>query len=288
MKHFSVLLAAVGIAFTLTACTQSTPQNSPSPGSSQPPSNIASSGSSASIADGEEITMAIRNLNPDTQETEDVERIGIYSGELKNGVPDGIGTFKTEGADGVFWTYEGEFQNGRFHGQGVTSWDDGYQEAGTYTSGEFTPNTAEFYKAYESRGYAPYSLSEKSFKFISGNPELFPSVDGHDSIDALANKDIQYKHLDKNVADYCESIYFAPYAYAVDVIESQIGNYKITTILACDEENNFSLLIYDGTLPNLFEDDEFSFYGLPLDSSTFENVSGGYTNVIVFAGCLIE
>ncbi|WP_435892015.1 hypothetical protein, partial [Klebsiella pneumoniae] len=53
------------------------------------------------------------------------DRTGIYSGDMKEGIPHGQGTFTSENEEGIKWTYEGEFKEGHFDGEGKTTWKDG-------------------------------------------------------------------------------------------------------------------------------------------------------------------
>lgn len=69
------------------------------------------------------------------------KREGTYTGDLKDGVPDGKGKFKTENDQGGSWTYEGEFKNGHFDGEGTTTWSDGSKETGTYKDDVIVPLT---------------------------------------------------------------------------------------------------------------------------------------------------
>jgi len=57
---------------------------------------------------------------------------GTYTGEMKDGLPDGYGTFMSADSDGDTWTYEGNWAAGHLSGQGKTTWDYGYTETGEY------------------------------------------------------------------------------------------------------------------------------------------------------------
>jgi len=57
---------------------------------------------------------------------------GTYTGEVKDGLPDGYGTFMSADSDGDTWTYEGNWAAGHLSGQGKTTWDYGYTETGEY------------------------------------------------------------------------------------------------------------------------------------------------------------
>ena len=60
------------------------------------------------------------------------ERTGFYTGELLNGLPDGAGSFTTQNPDGESWTYEGNWKQGHFSGEGATYWESGFTESGWY------------------------------------------------------------------------------------------------------------------------------------------------------------
>lgn len=60
------------------------------------------------------------------------ERKGIYTGQIKDGIPHGEGTFKSINDDSSSWTYRGEWNNGHFSGYGTTVWDTGEIYTGNY------------------------------------------------------------------------------------------------------------------------------------------------------------
>lgn len=62
------------------------------------------------------------------------ERSGIYSGELLNDLPNGYGTFTSSNEAGDSWTYEGNWLNGHFQGQGATTWSSGNKHIGEYSN----------------------------------------------------------------------------------------------------------------------------------------------------------
>ncbi len=81
------------------------------------------------------------------------ERIGTYSGEFVNNLPNGQGTFKTKNTENQGWTYEGEWVNGHFQGEGKTTWNDGTMEIGTYYKDVIVPLKGEAIKTlYSSPG----------------------------------------------------------------------------------------------------------------------------------------
>lgn len=63
---------------------------------------------------------------------------GQYTGEVKNGKPNGNGKFTTTNSEGETWYYEGSWKNGQMDGEGITCWpDSNTKEEGTYIDCEF-------------------------------------------------------------------------------------------------------------------------------------------------------
>lgn len=61
------------------------------------------------------------------------ERTGLYTGSIKNGLPCGVGEFKTQNTDGVSWIYIGEWIDGHLEGKGTSFFDNGDIKTGTYS-----------------------------------------------------------------------------------------------------------------------------------------------------------
>jgi len=65
-------------------------------------------------------------------ENEDNWDIGKYEGEIKNGSPNGQGTFTLNDGE----KYVGEFKDGKSHGQGTYTWSDGRKYVGEWKDGK--------------------------------------------------------------------------------------------------------------------------------------------------------
>ena len=61
--------------------------------------------------------------------------IGIYSGDVMDGIPHGRGEFTSQDTTGISWIYAGEFKDGQFHGYGTTEWETGAREEGYFQFG---------------------------------------------------------------------------------------------------------------------------------------------------------
>lgn len=88
----------------------------------------------------------ILSTNNYTMEFSDIIRVGIFDGDLIDGIPNGTAEFSVEIGDEVSsYIYSGEWQDGRWNGQGVCSysdWDTVLE--GTFVENEFTPTLQEF------------------------------------------------------------------------------------------------------------------------------------------------
>ena len=62
---------------------------------------------------------------------------GYYTGEIKNGKPDGFGLFETSTPDGTPCHYVREWADGIMQGSGAMYWNDGSLEIGEYEKGAF-------------------------------------------------------------------------------------------------------------------------------------------------------
>ena len=60
------------------------------------------------------------------------DRTGTYTGEMRDGLAHGKGSFTSVNADGISWTYEGAWENGAMNGLGILTWSDGVSYEGYY------------------------------------------------------------------------------------------------------------------------------------------------------------
>ena len=98
------------------------------------------------------------------------ERAGVYTGEIDdNGIPNGTGTFKAKNTEGTGWTYEGDWVNGHWNGEGTSIWDSGTKYSGSYRDdyangyGEIVLDNGDKYAGNfnngEINGYGEYTFS---------------------------------------------------------------------------------------------------------------------------------
>ena len=213
---------------------------------------------------------------------------GKYTGEVVNGKPQGIGTFKADGENGSTYMYEGDFSDGAYNGHGVTTIiNDGetLEMSGTYTNGEFTPTTGESFNYIGQLDlFGKFAVSDAVIDYIDTNENLFPTAT-NEAIQSSSIQDFSSKQFNKTRKQDQIGLVKLD-LYAVQVFEDDYLGGKLTYLLAADDDNNYYALYYlDST--EVYNEDTFTAYAIPCSTSSFDNISGGTTNVIVLAACYI-
>lgn len=133
-------------------------------------------------------------------------------------------------------------------------------------------------------------IPNDTYAFINQHPDLFPATE--DSLEKgleLTNIEIDYRHLSKSLHDYTSTMFFDA-GYVIEIYEDfipEINDY-LSELLVITDYGEVYQIIYPGSLDGVFYDDYVEFIGLPVIHSTFANVSGGYTNVIVVIASHVE
>lgn len=246
------------------------------------------------------------------------DMLGSYTGSLQNGLPGGEGVFEAELDQGYILSYTGEFLNGQINGYGVLEisnngnveiqydgffingalngygWttmvngDNTLYRTGTYTEGVFTPTTGE---ACDYLGQldlmGKYYLSEDQLSYIDNHPELFPSAD-YQTIESTPLMDFEYRQFIKTRKQT------TPGLVELDLTALQVFEYYIdevgstvTYLLAYDDNGDYYTLYYLGTA-EVYQDDTFTAYAIPVDATSFDNVSGGTTNALVLIASYLD
>lgn len=129
-------------------------------------------------------------------------------------------------------------------------------------------------------------LQQESYDFIVANQDLLPATNDENiaKVKGLVDSSISYKLLNKNVAPYLSK--FTTFSGTVVSIEENVldsGETISLTHILDDEFNSYQVLMYK-TTGDILEEDVIQFWGVPVGASSFENVSGGTTNVQNFIG----
>lgn len=252
----------------------------------------ASCGYATKTVENQEITISLKDYG-DGNVIEHT-RTGLYTGTLINGIPEGEGYFEAKNDAGEAWYYKGEFKDGTFNGQGefryidLEGWEN-YSETGTYTDGLFTPTKAELFDTISTEVPVKYYLSETSKQFISEHENFFPCKEEnwYDVLGPYIDETISYNQMQKNVKPYLENL-VCLYGFEVkQAKEWSVFGHTVTVLNVKDDyTGDHYVIYYDGALPYCADDFVDEIVALPVDDSSFDNVSGGITNVIAAIGCV--
>jgi hypothetical protein len=214
---------------------------------------------------------------------------GKYTGKIVDGKPQGEGIFKSEGENGSVYMYEGAFSDGCYNGYGVTTLTNGgetLQMAGTYTQGVFTPTAGESFNYIGQLDlFGKFAVPEAVVEYIDSNISVFP-IATKETIQSADIQEFSSKQFIKTRKQ--EQIGLVKLnLYAVQVFEDDYLNGKLTYLLAADDDNNYYAMYYLGSA-EVYDEDTFTAYAIPCTTSSFDNIGGGTTNVIVIAACYIE
>ncbi len=72
------------------------------------------------------------------------------------------------------------------------------------------------------------------------------------------------------------------FEYYIDEVGS-----TVTYLLAYDDNGDYYTLYYLGTA-EVYQDDTFTAYAIPVDATSFDNVSGGTTNALVLIASYLD
>lgn len=224
-----------------------------------------------------------------------VDRQGKYTGTLVDGKPSGTGKFVTQNSAGEEWYYEGEFIDGNMTGKGGCYWtESGYQEVGTYKNGLFSPTEDEFFdnmvRSYSSSMFkSTLELNDTSLEFIRTHENIFPAETEEEKAAAmeLVDSTIEYKHLSKSTDNYLDKLIYFKMQNILQVEEFTNWGHTVTRMLTSDQNySNYHYIFYDGAI-DVFDGDNITFVSLPIGSSSYDNVGGGATNVIVSIASIV-
>ena len=260
------------------------------------------------------ITITVEN--PDKT----IEIDGYYTGDVKNGKPEGKGKFaywdnndtysmvyegefssgtfngkgketEKEGERNIVRVYEGEFKNGNYDGYGtmtITNTKEGYtyDVIGNFTKGEFTPTAGQAFDYIGRLAYfGRFSVSNKLIEYFDNHKELFPTCEKA-TADATDLVNFTYKQFTKT-RKQDEIGLIKLNLTAQQVFEDDLLDGKLTSVLARDSDHNYYAIYYRDSV-EVYDGDTFTVYAIPCATSSFENVGGGTTTVIVLLACCMQ
>lgn len=149
-------------------------------------------------------------------------------------------------------------------------------------------NALEFYQALQDNKSCPYTLNSSAEAFLEEHESFFPAKDA-EKLSKFTDTSVEYKHLNKNIDKYGDELFYGSPMYVLEIGEELISeDFYLTTIQTIDKDGNDFVILYRGELPEIFEKDEVSVYGLPLGLTSFDNIGGGTTKAVILAGCSVD
>ena len=222
---------------------------------------------------------------------EEVVMDGKYTGELVNGKPEGEGEFVASAEDGLSkCTYTGAFSDGFFDGYGIFTAEGNEMNLklpGTYTKGKYTPTASETFTLIGQLDYyfGEFDFSDSTANYIDSHAELFPA--SKEEIQGVDAPEFSYKKFKKTGKQDIVEIVKMKSLHALQVFEEDFFDGKLTSILAADDEYNYYAIYYLDTV-EIYEGDTFTAFAVPCANSSFDNVSGGTTNVIAMVASYFQ
>ncbi len=219
-------------------------------------------------------------------------RYGKYTGNIENGLANGDGVFETTNDAGTDYTYDGEWTDGIFDGFGVLEYDieDGWYEYGTFSNGEFKPTPSDFLITIslnsEQDRAVNFGCSDSAYDFALEHEDLFTNSNT-EKLDSFVNEDFSLDKFMKKPESWGDGLIKLNNYRIVQIWEYEdeiIGDTVSEMIVEKKDGSEVYWVIYMDETPELYEGDKATIYGLPVSTSSYESVDGGYINcAVVFA-----
>ena len=221
------------------------------------------------------------------------DRAGAFEGDVVDGVPEGTGSFTATNDDGERYTYTGDWQNGTFEGLGTCTYENpNYQvEDGHFSDGMYTPDIYELARFFGS-GDADlsYQISKPAESFLKSHGDLFPS-EQVESLEAYLNRELDHRMIAKSPEKYGDEIVCFDNMQVVQIWENHVYQYEsFTTMLLVDKATyrDYVYAFYPSELPDAYENDTVTLYGIPLNSSSYRTAAGGTNDCLILFAAYAE
>ena len=212
---------------------------------------------------------------PEYNDDPAIDRTGVYSGDVIDGIANGEGTFEATTDDNVKYKYEGDWKDGLFEGNGKQTYEDeDYPiKEGNYSKGSFAPTVSETIKAWGTyKNLSPYSLSEDDINFIDKNEKAFLK---HDKKTISSNILKSFSETKFKKSRKAEKPGFVKIGnlHVYQVMEDNYWGRDVTEIM-CDKDDTSYMLYYFGKSDKLMDDNTVSLTLMPHGYATYEDVNG--------------
>lgn len=219
----------------------------------------------------------------------DVERGGVYTGEVVDGKPEGMGRFDSQNSLGEGWYYEGMWKDGQFNGEGKCVWENGQIKEGVYENGVWTPTAYGFYEYLFS--LTEYGIDTNAKAFMDENSDLF-SAQSDEKVKEMVDTTLEVEAIKETPENYGDKLLAIPNAYVAQVEQMTLEDTgdAYTYMIVVDDNEEIYEFYFIGALNQEIKasDTVTNIYGLPLGKSYYANVSGGVSKSLAVAGSYIE
>ena len=216
----------------------------------------------------------------------DVDRAGSFEGDVIDGVPEGTGVFTATNDAGERYFYTGDWKNGTFEGLGTCTYENAnYKvEDGHFSNGMYTPDMYELAR-YLGSGNADlsYQVSKPAESFLKSHADLFPSEQA-DSLEAYLNRELDHKMIVKSPEKYGDEVVCFDNMQVVQIWENPVYQHEsFTTMLLVDKATykDYVYAFYPSELPDTYENDTVTLYGIPLNASSYHTAAGGTNDCLI-------
>lgn len=282
LKKYFLFLSLIFCLFTVSACSSN---------SNQKPAEQVTTDSNEQKEEPEKEEAKSEEPQIETVEKQEItlnlafgERTGTYTGEMKDGLPNGKGKFEAKNQLGTTWYYEGEFKDGHFNGEGKTIWEAGPTQSGNFQNDIWNPNILQIYE------YIDSNIVDNAVNFIETHPDFFPT-DNLNKISEFVDESIEYKMIKKEPTAYGDKIIKLQNIRVNQIFATPIDfstDKKYTYIVGSDGKNIYRLY-FIGDMEDIYAEDMINtLYGLPMSARGYDNANGGYTHSIELAVCYYE
>ncbi len=212
----------------------------------------------------------------------DVDRQGIYTGRVKDGLAYGQGSFMATNSAGVSYQYDGEWKDGLFNGQGNIHYDDdGGDYIGNFEDGEFKPSFTDVFVSLGTSN-PKFRLTDKQIEMLAFFNDNDKGDDwDHEELAAFLDEYtyssvsiVQYK---KKPSDYDEKLFFLSNATVEQINEydnfMEYGKTGFRMIVTSPAGDEVAYLYGIGETPDIFEGSKLHIWGYPLAYSSYKNVN---------------
>ncbi len=212
-------------------------------------------------------------------------RAGLYTGPVKDGIPDGSGFFESTNPNDVY-TYKGGFSNGAADGYGTLK-SKNVTVAGNFSAGKYVPTLSQLLAV---RPYAEnskdFTVTEEVEKYVAEHPDQFPLAEGK----TVNESELQPYDREGFISEpgVLSDRLTAFDAYIIDSNTVSFYGHSLTLFILLDRNAEYSLFYMADWKGEVRSTGIARFTGLPVSPLTLDMPDGSKTVTAAFYGSSVE